>query len=132
VFPLKISFGGVATFASGLPFNVTTGSNNSGDPGATTDRPVVNGALLGRNIGRGNAIYDVSPFIERPFSLGTARVQLLLRAESFNVVNHRNVVNYNGLWGNGNTPQEGFGDELTGITAQLPARSFQFSVKLSF
>src|SRR5262249_36307310 len=39
VFPLKISFGGVATFASGLPFNVTTGSNNSGDPGATTDRP---------------------------------------------------------------------------------------------
>ncbi|HEY7095835.1 MAG TPA: TonB-dependent receptor [Terriglobales bacterium] len=132
VFPLKISFGGVATFASGLPFNVTTGSNNSGDPGATTDRPVVNGALLGRNIGRGNAIYDVSPFIERPFSLGTERVQLLLRAESFNVFNHRNVVNYNGLWGNGNTPQEGFGDELTGITAQLPARSFQFSAKLSF
>jgi len=132
VAPFRISFGGVGTFGSGLPYNIVTGSNNSGDPGSTADRPFVNGAIARRNTGRGGPIYDVSPFIERPFSLFTERVQLNIRAEAFNVFNHRNIVNYSGTWGNGNTPQDGFGAPLSGITAQLPARSFQFSARLSF
>jgi hypothetical protein len=132
VAPLKINFGGVMTLASGLPYNLTTGLNNSGDTGGTTDRPVINGVVVVRNTGRGRAIYEVSPFIERPFALGTERVQLNLRAEAFNVFNHANFVGFSGTYGNGATPGLGFGTPLVGITNQLPARSLQFSAKLTF
>lgn len=131
VAPLKINFGGVATFASGLPFNYTTGANNSGD-GATADRPVIDGVVAGRNAGRGRAIYEVSPFVERAFPLGIERVRVVLRAEAFNLFNHPNFVGYSGTYGNGVTAGPGFGQPLTGITSQLPARSMQFSAKLSF
>lgn len=130
--PFKISLGGVATFGSGLPYNITTGANNFGDSGATADRPVIDGAVVSRNAGRGEPIYDVSPFIERPFALGSERVQLRLRVEAFNVFNHANFVGYSGTWGNDATPGMGFGLPLTGITNQLPARSLQFSAKLTF
>ena len=129
--PLKINVGGVATLASGVPFNIVTGANNLGDTGATADRPVINGAVVGRNTGRGRAIYDVSPFVERPFAF-SERVRLKLRAEAFNVLNHANFIGYNGTWGNGEKPAAGFGDPSIGITAQLPARSLQFSARLSF
>jgi hypothetical protein len=130
ILPLKIHFGGVATFGSGLPYNITTGTTNSGDTGATTDRPVINGVVIGRNAGHGNPIYDVSPALERAF--GTEHVQVVLRAESFNVFNHANFVGYSGTYGNGSTAGAGFGAPLVGITAQLPARSIQFSVKVRF
>ena len=128
----KIRGGGVMTLASGLPYNFTTGTTNSGDTGATTDRPVIDGAVVGRNAGHGRPIYSFDPFVERSFALGTDRVQLNLRAEAFNVFNHPNFVGYNGTWGNGATAPNGFGLPLAGITNQLPARSFQFSGKLSF
>jgi hypothetical protein len=130
--PFKITFGGIATLASGLPFNYTTGTNNSGDTGGTTDRPVINGVVVGRNAGRGRAIYEVSPFLERPFLFAGERVRFVARAEVFNVFNHANFVGYSGTYGNGPTAGAGFGQPLSGITAQLPARSMQFSVKLSF
>jgi hypothetical protein len=130
ILPLKIHFGGVATLASGLPYNYTTGTTNSGDTGATTDRPVINGEVVGRNTGRGNPIYDISPALER--ALGGERMHMVLRAEAFNVFNHANFVGYSGTYGNGATPGPGFGAPLVGITAQLPARSIQFSVKLAF
>ncbi len=130
--PLHISLGGMATWGSGLPYNWTTGTTNSGDTGATTDRPVIDGAVVGRNTGRGRPIYDLSPFVERPFSLGSERLRLLLRAEAFNVLNHANFVGYSGTFGNGGSPGAGFGQPLAGITNQLPARSMQFSARLSF
>ena len=130
--PLAITMGAVATLASGLPYNFTTGTTNGGDNGATTDRPVINGVVVGRNAGRGNAIYEVSPFLERPFALGSERVHLVLRAESFNVFNHANFVGYSGTFGNGATAGPGFGAPLAGITNQLPARSLQFSAKVTF
>jgi hypothetical protein len=131
VLPLKIDFGGVLTTATGLPYNYTTGANNSGD-GATTDRPVINGVVVGRNIGRGDAIYDFSPFLGRTFALGAERARLQVRVESFNVFNHANFVGYSGTYGNGATAGAGFGAPLVGITNQLPARSVQFTAKLSF
>jgi hypothetical protein len=130
--PWKIRVGGVATLASGLPYNFTTGTTNSGDTGATTDRPVINGVVMGRNAGHGRPIYSFDPFLERPFALGTERVQLNLRAEAFNVFNHANFVGFNGTWGNGATAPTGFGLPLAGITNQLPARSLQFSAGLTF
>jgi hypothetical protein len=130
--PFKFRVGGIASLASGLPFNFVTGSTNSGDNGGTADRPVINGAVVRRNAGRGRAIYEVSPFVERPIALGSERVQLLLRGEAFNVFNHPNFVGYVGTYGNAAGPAAGFGTPLAGVTAQLPARSFQFSAKLSF
>lgn len=130
--PFKIRFGGVSTFGSGLPYNIVTGLTNSGDNGATADRPVIDGVVVGRNTGRGRPIYDVSPFLERAFPLGSDRVNLFFRAEAFNVLNHANFIGYSGTWGNGPTPGRGFGAPLAGITNQLPARSFQFSARLDF
>lgn len=129
--PLQIRVGGVATFGSGLPFNITTGLNNSGDTRATTDRPVINGSVVARNSGHGRPIYSVDPFIERPFRFAE-RYQLDLRAEAFNIFNHANFVGYNGVWGNGAVPGLNFGAPLAGVTNQLPAREFQFSAKFSF
>jgi hypothetical protein len=129
--PFKINFGGVMTLASGLPYNIVTGTTNSGDTGATTDRPVIDGVVVGRNTGRGTPIYDVSPFLERTFKI-RERIVLNLRAEAFNVLNHPNVVGFSGTYGNGTTAGPGFGAPLVGITNQLPARSLQFSVKVAF
>jgi hypothetical protein len=78
----KINLGGVATLASGFPYNYTTGVNNAGDTGATTDRPVINGVVVGRNTGRGRAIYDFSPFVERAFSFGAQRLLWVIRTLS--------------------------------------------------
>ncbi|HLH39642.1 MAG TPA: TonB-dependent receptor [Bryobacteraceae bacterium] len=130
--PWKINFGGIATLATGLPFNYTTGVNNSGDTGATTDRPVIDGVVVGRNVGRGRPIYDVQPFLERPFAFWNERLRLDLRMEAFNVFNHANFVGYSGTYGNGAMPGVGFGQPLVGITNQLPARSVQFEVKIGF
>jgi hypothetical protein len=127
--PWGLHIGGVTTLASGLPFNYTTGITNSGDTGATTDRPVINGVVIGRNTGRGTAVYDVSPLVERPFILNE-HLRIEPRIEVFNLLNHANFVGFSGIYGNGPTPGPGFGQPLAGITNQLPARSVQFSIKL--
>jgi len=129
--PWGIRAGGIASLASGLPYNVVTGVTNSGDTGASTDRPVVNGAVIGRDTGRGTAIYSVDPFIGKRITL-TERLHANLRAEAFNVLNHRNVVGFSGTWGNGATPGTGFGAPLVGVTNQLPAREMQFSAQIEF
>jgi len=129
--PLGLDFGGITTLASGLPFNIVTGGNNSGDPGATTDRPVINGVVLGRNTGRGRPIYDFSPFMEKVFPFGE-NLRARLRAEAFNVLNHPNFVGYIGTFGNGTAAPATLGQPQSGITNQLPARSLQFSFRLSY
>jgi carboxypeptidase family protein/TonB-dependent receptor-like protein len=136
--PLKITLGGVATLASGLPFNLTTGANNFGDPGGTADRPLINGVIVGRNTGRGSSIYEVSPMVERQFHFGLEHLALTVRAEAFNVFNHPNFVGFNGLFGNGSAAPAGsngqslLGQPLAGITNQLPTRAIQFEAKVSF
>jgi len=130
--PFGFQMGGYATLASGLPYNFVTGTTNSGDTGATTDRPVIDGVVVGRNTGCGRNIYDFSPFLEKDFTLLADRLRLRARAEAFNIFNHANFVGYSGTYGNGATAGPGFGQPLTGITNQLPARSFQFSLRLQF
>jgi Carboxypeptidase regulatory-like domain len=137
VAPFKVHLGGIATMAGGLPYNLTTGATNSGDTGGTTDRPVVNGAVVGRNTGRGTPVYYVDPFVSRSFPLYRDRVKLDLRAEAFNVLNHANFVTFIGTYGNTvitatNPVPATLGTPSFGVTAQLPARSLQFSGKVSF
>ncbi len=67
--PFKVRVGGVGTLASGLPYNLVTGTTNSGNTGGTTDRPVINGAVVGRNAGRGLPNYSLDPFVSRTFPL---------------------------------------------------------------
>lgn len=130
--PFAITAGGIAILGSGLPYNIVTGVTNSGDIGATTDRPVINGTVVRRNIGRGTAIYDVSPFVGKRVALGSDPLHANLRAEAFNVLNHRNVVGFSGTYGDGASPGAGFGAPLAGVTNQLPAREMQFSAQIEF
>lgn len=129
--PGGVHFGGIATLATGLPYNYVTGANNSGG-GATTDRPVINGVVVGRNAGRGTPIYEISPFLERPFAISGDRVRVVPRIEAFNAFNHANFVGFSGTWGNGATPGVGFGTPTVGVTSQLPARSLQFQLRVTF
>jgi len=129
--PWGLHMGGIVTLASGLPFNYTTGTTNSGDTGATTDRPVIDGVVVGRNAGRGRPIYAVDPLVERPVVINE-HLRVEPRIEVFNLFNHANFVGYSGTYGNGATPGLGFGAPLVGITNQLPARSIQFSIKVLF
>jgi len=130
--PLKVRIGGIATMAGGLPYNLVTGVTNSGDTGATTDRPIIDGAIVGRNTGRGTPVYYVDPFIERSFPLGTESVHLDLRAEAFNVNNHANFVTFNGTYGTKTAAPATLGTPNAGVTAQLPPRELQFSARISF
>jgi hypothetical protein len=129
--PFKIRIGGIATLAGGLPYNLITGVTNSGDTGATTDRPLINGFIVGRNTSRGTPVYYVDPFLEREFRV-FRNLHLDLRAEAFNVFNHANFVSFNGTYGTGSTAPATLGAPTYGITAQLPPRQLQFSGRLSF
>ena len=132
IVPFAIHIGGIASLATGLPYNLTTGATNSGDTGATTDRPVINGVLVGRNTGRGTPIYSVDPFVSREFHLLYEHVHLDLRAEAFNALNHANFVGFIGTFGTGTVALPTLGTPNFGVTNQLPARSMQFSGKVSF
>ncbi len=126
-----LHYGGIVTLATGLPYNYTTGTTNSGDTGATTDRPVINGVVVGRNTGRGTPTYELSPLVERPFRINEMFF-IEPRIEVFNLLNHPNFVGFSGVYGNGATPAAGFGTPLVGVTAQLPARAIQFAIKIGF
>ncbi|HTW62377.1 MAG TPA: carboxypeptidase regulatory-like domain-containing protein [Terracidiphilus sp.] len=130
--PFGFTAGGIATMAGGLPYNCVTGVTNSGDTGATTDRPVVDGAVVGRNTGRGTAIYDLEPFVGKSFELGAERARINLRAEAFNALNHRNMVGFSGTYGDNAAPEAGFGAPLAGVTNQLLPREMQFSARVEF
>ncbi len=130
--PLQITLGGIATLASGTPFNVVTGTDNGGDGNRQeANRPVVNGVMIARNSGQGSPIYSFDPFLERPFQLGD-KATLRLRAEAFNLFNHGNFVSFNGVYGNGLTPLPGLGTNSIGLSSQLTPREFQFSARVSF
>jgi len=130
--PLHIIVGGVGTLGTPLPFNYVTGTVNSGDTGGTTDRPVINGAVVGRNSGRGWPIYSLDMSVSRVFPFRDRGSQVELRVEAFNALNHRNFVAYSGNYGNGGTAPATLGLPTSGVTAQLPARFLQFIAKFSF
>jgi len=131
VLPLQIIGGGSFTYASGRPFNILTGVDNNGD-GANSDRPVIDGSVVGRNAGSGTDTIDLSLFLSYEFPIGdTAR--LGLRAECLNVTNHANIYGRNGTWGNAATgvPLPSFGSALGGVANVEPARQFQFMVRVA-
>jgi hypothetical protein len=129
----------VTQLASGRPFNATTGVDNNGD-GSNNDRPVINGAVIGKSTFRGTATQDVSIFTEGRIKLGGRSV--LLRVEGFNLFNHANILGRaQTTYGDTGTANPTFGQVVAAGTATnaLPAlanidppRMFQFQVRFSF
>jgi hypothetical protein len=128
--PGRVKLSGITSLASGRPLNITTGVDNNGDS-SNSDRPVVNGVLLGRNTGRETATYDVSMFLAREFSL-TERLRFELRAEASNLLNHANIYGRNAVWGNANTPAATFDQPLAGMSNVEAGRMLQFHFRVRF
>lgn len=74
---------------SGLPYNVTTGSDDNGD-GVANDRPV----SVGRNSSRGVAFFQADLRLSRVLHPGRRQLECLV--EVFNVTNRSNWMIYNG------------------------------------
>lgn len=107
-FPLNFTAGTVSMFASGRPFNATTGVDNNGD-GSNNDRPVINGQVIGKSAFHGTPTSDVAIFVENRIRL-TERTALLLRLEGFNIFNHGNFLGRGvTVYGDAATPATTFG-----------------------
>ena len=89
-FPWDFTAGTLGMFASGRPFNATTGNDNNGD-GATNDRPVINGSIVPKSAFRGTPTSEVAIFVEKKITL-SERASLMLRFEGFNLFNHGNYL----------------------------------------
>ena len=85
--PFNITAGTVTQLASARPFNATTGVDNNGD-GANNDRPVVNGAVIGKSAFRGTGDTGRRRSSSRAASRTSERTGILLRLEGFNLMNH--------------------------------------------
>jgi outer membrane receptor protein involved in Fe transport len=130
--PFGVTVGGVATAASGRPFNITTGADNNGDA-ANTDRPVVGGQVIGRNAGRGSSTFNLDAFLEKDFGLARG-TRIALRAEAFNLTNRTNVVGRNGVFGNdaAGVALPTFGVAVGGINNVEPGREYQFALRVRY
>jgi hypothetical protein len=117
---------------SGFPFNITTGANNSGD-GDTTDRPVIDGAVIGRDTGQAPGTYEFNFALQKAIKL-TERYNLILRAESFNTTNHLNLYTLNGVYGNNTNgePVPTFGLPMGGLANVGSPREMQFMARFTF
>jgi hypothetical protein len=138
-FPHNLTAGTVTQLASSRPFTATTGVDNNGD-GANNDRPVVNGAVVGKSAFAGTAWQDISIFTEGRIRVGPR--SLLLRLEGFNLFNRANILGRaQTVYGDAATPNPTFGQVAAVGTATnaLPAlanidppRMFQFQVRYQF
>jgi hypothetical protein len=116
----------VATLASGVPVNATTGVDNNGDS-TVRDRP----PFFSRHgfVGPRQTTFDLS--LGKPVSLGES-AKLELRTEIYNLFNGSNFHRLNGVWGNGATPLPTFLAPQAGITAADPGRQFTFVARFLF
>jgi hypothetical protein len=104
---------GVLQYYSALPLNVTSGSNTIQ---GTAGRP------FGRNTGVGNDFFGVNARLSRGFRFGE-RLRMDAIAEAFNVLNRRNNLIKNGVYGS-----PAFGQ----VTAVNDPRSMQLALRFSF
>ena len=118
--------------ASGFPFNITTGVDNNGD-GNTSDRPVTNSVVIGRDAGQVPATTDIDVALQKSFHI-TERFNLILRAESFNTFNHLNLYSLNGVYGNNTSglPVPTFAQPVGGLANVGSPRQMQFLARLVF
>jgi len=135
-FPHGFTTGTFTTLASGRPFNITTGVDNNGDS-TVSDRPVIDGEVIGRNVGHGTPTYDAGIFLEKTVRFAE-RFTVTARAESSNIFNHSNIVLRQGVYGNLSSGlpdpsvSPALGQGLGGIANVDPGRQFQFHLRMQF
>jgi hypothetical protein len=126
VVPFATQLSLVATAASGLPVNPTTGRDNNGDS-YTVDRPIG----FGRNSFRGPAQVGIDLAVAKQIRLG-AKLRAEGRLEAFNLLNRENFIKVNNIYGEGPSPLPTFLAPVAGITNADPSRQVQLSVKVIF
>uniref|UniRef100_Q022B7 TonB-dependent transporter Oar-like beta-barrel domain-containing protein n=1 Tax=Solibacter usitatus (strain Ellin6076) TaxID=234267 RepID=Q022B7_SOLUE len=139
-FPHNITAGTLMQFASGRPFNATTGVDNNGD-GSNNDRPVINGTVVSRSAFRSTPTSDAGLFIEGRIK-ASERTAIVLRLEGFNLLNHGNFLGRGQtVYGDTGTPSPTFGQFVavgaasTAIPAFAnidPPRMFQLQARFVF
>jgi hypothetical protein len=139
-FPHNITAGTLTQFASGRPFNATTGVDNNGD-GVNNDRPVINGVVVGKSAFRSTPTSDVGLFIEGRIK-ASERTAIVLRLEGFNLLNHGNYLGRGQtVYGDTGTPSSTFGQFVAVGTASIaipafanidPPRMFQLQARFVF
>ena len=110
---------------SALPFNITSGVTTIQ---GTAGRPIVNGAFIERNAGKGSDFFSLALRVTRTFHL-TPRLELEGVAEAFNITNRQNVITRNTSFGAGaypDNPAQNFGQP----TAVGEPRSVQLGARL--
>jgi hypothetical protein len=122
--PFGTQLSAVATAASGLPVNPTTGHDNNGDSYAV-DRPVG----FGRNSFRGPAQINVDLAAVKRVPIGD-KLRAEARLEVFNLLNRANFIKANGIYGEGPLPLPTFLAPVAGITNADPSRQIQIAAKL--
>ena len=122
--PFGFRVGSILSAASGAPFNITTGSDPTGD---TITRPLG----VTRNTGRGPGTVQLDLRVTKVFSLQRisagerrrSKRSLEFSVDAFNAINHTNVTSIIGVV---SSPLFGKAD------AAGPARTIQLSAKYSF
>lgn len=112
---------------SALPFNITTGVTTIQ---GTAARPLVNGAFIPRNSGKGFDRFNLNLRLSRTVPL-TERIGLHLIAEMFNVTNRVNGVTLNGTFGSGAYPANPL-PSFRQTTSVAEPRSGQIALRLAF
>ena len=123
-FPFGFRIGSLLWVASGVPFNITTGSDPNGD---TITRP----PGVTRNTGRGPGMVQLDVRLTKVFSLERtsdgkhrrSRRSMELSVDAFNAINHTNVTRIIGVV---SSPL------FAKANAAGPARTIQLSAKYSF
>jgi hypothetical protein len=138
--PYNITAGSVSQFASARPFNATTGVDNNGD-GINNDRPVIDGAIVGKSAFRGTPTSDVGIFVEGSIKT-SERTSILLRLEGFNMLNHGNFLGRGQtVYGDTGTASSTFGQFVAAgtVSSAIPAfanidppRMFQLQARFIF
>jgi TonB-dependent receptor-like protein len=115
-------FAYIYSYTSALPFNVLAGADLNGDTNAN-DRP----PGVGRNTGAGFGFSSLDLRLSRRFPIGD-RWGVEAMAEAFNVLNQRNDMVPNNVFGTGVVPRSTFGQP----TAVGDPRQIQLGLRVNF
>jgi len=117
----------ILTLHSGSPLNIHIGSDANGDSNSSSDRPFINGSIVGRNALRGPRVETVDLRMEKRIPIREG-ISLDFLGEAFNLFNHVNYTGVNTVWGTGLTPTSSFGE----FTSAGAPREIQLGLKLYF
>jgi Carboxypeptidase regulatory-like domain len=118
--PKGIRLGTILSITSGMPFNIITGTDDNHDT-VVNDRP----PGVGRNTGKGPGYFDLDVHVARQFLYrgDTSKANMEISWDAFNVLNHVNYMNFNGVR---TSPFFGQAND------SFPARTMQVQLKIRF